>query len=98
MSGAIPPLHSFMAWCSDKARGQLYLYRPLKPKSLRYKYTRITILILFLQNNNLYVNYDDDDKIRDKISGFHGDEDSDGDICVYTPRNTGGYRAYKPRR
>jgi hypothetical protein len=28
MSGAIPPLpqYAFMAWCSVKAQGQLYLY------------------------------------------------------------------------
>jgi hypothetical protein len=28
MGGAIPPLpqYAFMAWCSVKARGQLYLY------------------------------------------------------------------------
>jgi hypothetical protein len=28
MSGAIPPLpqYAFMAWCSAKAQGQLYLY------------------------------------------------------------------------
>jgi len=34
MSGAIPPLpqYVFMAWCSVKAQGQLYLYRlPYKP-------------------------------------------------------------------
>jgi hypothetical protein len=28
MSGAIPPIHqyAFMAWCSVKAQGQIYLY------------------------------------------------------------------------
>jgi hypothetical protein len=28
MRGAVPPLHqyAFMAWCSVKAQGQLYLY------------------------------------------------------------------------
>jgi hypothetical protein len=34
MSGAIPPLpqYAFMAWCSVKAQGQLYLYsNQMKP-------------------------------------------------------------------
>jgi hypothetical protein len=44
MNGAIPPLpqYAFMAWCSVKAQGQLYLTLPLT-------YLQLTVNIRFLE-------------------------------------------------
>jgi hypothetical protein len=38
MSGAVPPLpqYAFMAWCSVKAQGQLYIYLTLPYLTLSY--------------------------------------------------------------